>query len=89
MNKKDIKVCSYCYSKFAIHLANIILVPYDYILSDAIKTYVGINTKNSIIVWDEAHNIDDKTEDIYSEMINIKDLDETLSFLYRNIKVTK
>ena len=37
---------------------------------------MGINLENKIIVFDEAHNIERKSEDIYSKSIKLTDLIE-------------
>ena len=42
---------------------NILVCPYNYILSKKISESVEMNIKNAVIVFDEAHNIQKKAED--------------------------
>ena len=48
-------------------MANVILSPYEYIINNKSK---GKFLKNSIIIWDEAHNIINTAADHYSGCIS-------------------
>ncbi|KAF4135742.1 Helicase C-terminal domain [Phytophthora infestans] len=51
--------CAYFFSKSKLETAHIVFCPYNYILDPAIRKAVGITLHNSIVVLDEAHNVED------------------------------
>ncbi len=56
MGKKD-RVCSYYYSREQVEEADLILLPYNYLLDPSIRSTVKINWSNTIVIIDEAHNL--------------------------------
>ncbi|KAG7395319.1 Fanconi anemia group J protein [Phytophthora boehmeriae] len=53
------KECAYFFSKNLLEKAHIVFCPYNYILDPSIRKAVGITLHNSIVVLDEAHNVED------------------------------
>ncbi|KAG1712977.1 hypothetical protein DVH05_000707 [Phytophthora capsici] len=51
--------CAYFFSKSELETAHIVFCPYNYILDPSIRKAVGIKLENSIVVLDEAHNVED------------------------------
>ncbi|CAI5715098.1 unnamed protein product [Peronospora destructor] len=51
--------CAYFYAREALDRANIVFAPYNYLLDPSIRAAVGIKLEDSIIVLDEAHNVED------------------------------
>ncbi|KAG2949411.1 Fanconi anemia group J [Phytophthora cactorum] len=51
--------CAYFHAREALDHANIVFAPYNYLLDPTIRDAVGITLKDSIIVLDEAHNVED------------------------------
>lgn len=51
--------CAYFRARDALDHANIVFCPYNYLLDPSIREAVGITLKNSIVVLDEAHNVED------------------------------
>ncbi|KAE8884292.1 Fanconi anemia group J [Phytophthora fragariae] len=51
--------CAYFHAREALDHANIVFAPYNYLLDPTIRAAVGITLKDSIIVLDEAHNVED------------------------------
>jgi len=47
-------------------LANVVLVPYGYLLAENIRKTLKIDWQNSIIIIDEAHNIIEEAEEAAS-----------------------
>ncbi|KAL0235850.1 hypothetical protein GEMRC1_002432 [Eukaryota sp. GEM-RC1] len=50
-------ICPYLYSKDLAKTADIVLMPYNYLLSSASRKALGFSLNNSIVILDEAHNI--------------------------------
>ena len=44
--------------------ADIIFVPYNYLINSTLRKNIGLNLKNSILIFDEAHNIFNSAESI-------------------------
>ncbi|GMF41298.1 unnamed protein product [Phytophthora fragariaefolia] len=51
--------CAYFHAREALDHANIVFAPYNYLLDPTIREAVGITLKDSIVVLDEAHNVED------------------------------
>ncbi|GMF19040.1 unnamed protein product [Phytophthora lilii] len=51
--------CAYFHAREALDHANIVFAPYNYLLDPTIRAAVGITLKDSIVVLDEAHNVED------------------------------
>ncbi|POM73756.1 DNA repair helicase [Phytophthora palmivora] len=51
--------CAYFHAREALDHANIVFAPYNYLLDPTIRDAVGITLKDSIVVLDEAHNVED------------------------------
>ncbi|XP_012524836.1 Fanconi anemia group J protein isoform X2 [Monomorium pharaonis] len=64
---RNLKSCPYFGARALMANANIIFCPYNYILDPGIRDSMQINLKGSIVILDEAHNI----EDICREAANV------------------
>lgn len=53
---------------------NLLLCPYDYILNPEIRENLRINLTDSIIIFDEGHNLEGKGEDVCSFELSEEDL---------------
>ena len=83
--------CPYFYNLKKTDLyANITFMPYNYILNPFIRNRLKIIHENSIIILDEAHNINNIFENLYSKKIKKKALEKTqiLLQLFLNYKNT-
>lgn len=60
------KSCPYYASKKIANHAHLLFVPYNYVLDPAICKSSKIELKDSIIIFDEAHNIEDVCRDVAS-----------------------
>jgi regulator of telomere elongation helicase 1 len=65
MGKKD-SVCPYYMSKELSDESEIIFMPYNYVVDANIRAQQSVDIDNSIIIFDEAHNIDKICEDACS-----------------------
>jgi Rad3-related DNA helicase len=69
-----VDICPYHYLKYICNQVNLLLCPYNYILSPSIRKAMGINVNDAIIIFDEAHNIENVAEDCCSRELLIDDL---------------
>ncbi len=56
---KQKKACPYFLSRELATHAEIIFAPYNYIMDPGIRSAMSINMENSIVIVDEAHNVED------------------------------
>lgn len=66
--------CPYYASKDLEEEADIVFLPYNYILSRSIRKAAGISLKNKILIFDEAHNIEDACREAGSFNTNTSDI---------------
>ncbi len=62
---------------YIINKVDILLLPYNYVLSPYIRKIVKLDVKNSIIVFDEAHNIENTAEKACSLELSFESLEFT------------
>ena len=53
--------CPYYLSRELGHTADLVLVPYNYVLDPRLRKGLGVAWKNSVMIFDEAHNLEDVT----------------------------
>ncbi len=61
-----------------MHILNkvdILLAPYDYVISEGVQSSIKLSIKNKILIFDEGHNIENVLEDSSSLKLNKKTLD--------------
>lgn len=58
--------CPYFMSKEFVTDADIVFMPYNYLLDPMIRNFHGIELKDAIIILDEAHNVPQICEDAFS-----------------------
>ena len=63
---KQHEFCPYYVSKDRVGGADIIFMPYNYLIDEKIRKSMIIDWSKSIIIFDEAHNIAQATEDVTS-----------------------
>lgn len=71
---QDIKVCPYFLNKVDKNSADLILLPYNYIISESIRKRMSVELTDNIIIFDEAHNIGQAAEDALKIEISTKEL---------------
>jgi Rad3-related DNA helicase len=54
---KEISACPYFLSKDSQDLAEIIFLPYNYLVDTAARKSQGVDLRNSVILFDEGHNL--------------------------------
>jgi len=60
---KSCRFCPYYYQRAVQEKSQLILMPYQYILDSTIQHRLELDLKNSIIIFDEAHNIESVAEE--------------------------
>lgn len=68
---KKSRVCSYYASREALKAAEVVLVPYNTLLSKPAREAVGLSLKNSLVIVDEAHNIPEALRSISSSRVSL------------------
>jgi len=71
-------LCPYYLQKARVAEADVIFMPYNYILDSNIRNQFTINFEESVIIFDEAHNIERVCEEISSFEISVSALNEVL-----------
>ena len=74
LNLDNYHVCPYHYIKHIVNKADIVLSPYNFILDPIVQKSIGLDLKDKIIVFNEAHNLETITEDAYSSELETSDL---------------
>ena len=68
------RVCPYFYTRELSALADIVLLPYNYLLDNSIRATLKLDWQNSIIIFDEAHNLERVASDAASFTLTSTDL---------------
>lgn len=67
--------CPYFAMKDRIMGADIVFMPYNYLIDEKIRENFELNFEDSCIIFDEAHNVAQCAEDVTSFEIKSKQLD--------------
>nr|XP_042913434.1 Fanconi anemia group J protein homolog [Parasteatoda tepidariorum] len=74
---KKQKCCPYYSSRELISASDIVFCPYNYLVDPLIRSAVSISLKGSIIIMDEAHNIEDNARSAASSSFDVVNLEES------------
>ncbi len=80
------KFCPFYFQRRKKEFADIIFLPYNYIFDKKLLSIIKIDLNESILLVDEAHNIDKVCEDSYSTELTTKTIDNCLDDL-KNISI--
>lgn len=58
--------CPYFMSKTLVDDADIVFMPYNYLLDPKIRNFIGIELEDAVVILDEAHNVPQVCEDAAS-----------------------
>ena len=89
MNGEFHEFCPYYYSSKISNHVDLLLLPYNYVLEQKLFQKQGLELKNSILIFDEAHNVEDFSEKGCSFEISVEILDNTVvevNNLYQRIE---
>jgi Rad3-related DNA helicase len=85
---QKLMVCPYYHNKRQQQTADIVMMPYNYIMSSQLRKNMEIELKDSILIIDEAHNISQAAEDALSFEINtdhLKKIGYELTYLLSKV----
>ena len=63
LQNPKINICPYHFTKYIINKVNLLLCPYNYVINPRIRKLIGLDIENAIVIFDEAHNIENQAED--------------------------
>jgi len=66
--------CPYYGTKTRVGAADIVFMPYNYLIDEKIRNRMDIEWSSTIIIFDEAHNIAQATEDVTSFDLTLETL---------------
>ena len=76
------QLCPYYASRDRASVADLIFMPYNYLIEEKIRENYEIGYNNSIIIFDEAHNVAPVSEEVSSFELKAKVLEATLTELH-------
>lgn len=84
---KEDKVCPYFFSRENSTRADLILLPYNYLMEASIRATMKVEWNNAIVILDEAHNIEKNASDASSCCITSSELAACIGELQQVIKL--
>lgn len=70
------RACPYYATHHMLERSDIALCPYSYIIDPAIRKAMGIDLTGAIVIFDEAHNIEDEAREAASAEVSLRSLAE-------------
>jgi regulator of telomere elongation helicase 1 len=84
---RDQVVCPYYLTRQKLSEANLILMPYNYLLDPTVRKKLDINLENSVIIFDEAHNIESVASEAASFDLTALDLAQAITEVQKTIEL--
>lgn len=75
----SIGTCPYYGSRGMVPAADLVVLPYQSLLSKSSRESLGLNLKNNIVIIDEAHNLADSLISMYDSKITISQVNKSLT----------
>lgn len=76
----SIGTCPYYGSRSMIPIADLVILPYQSLLSKSSRESLGLNLKNSVVIIDEAHNLADSLISMYDSRITLSQVSSIYHF---------
>jgi Rad3-related DNA helicase len=73
--------CSYYASREALSAAEVVVLPYNSLLSESARQSIGLTLKNALVVIDEAHNVPEALRGISSCQLSLSVIEAAMSQL--------
>ena len=74
-------MCPYYFAKSRLGSSDVIILPYQYILDSKLRDGLNFDLEGSILIFDEAHNLDKQCEDILGFEIFDKEFSLALDYI--------
>jgi chromosome transmission fidelity protein 1 len=78
---KASNVCSYYASREAIAAAEVVVLPYNSLLSEQARQSIGLSLKNALVMIDEAHNVPEALRGISSCQLSLPVIEAVMTQL--------
>lgn len=88
VGKRD-RVCPYFYTRELSTTADLILLPYNYLMDASIRKTLQINWINSVVIFDEAHNLERVASDAASFAISTTDIATCIEEVQNCLKILR
>ena len=75
--------CPYYVNKDRASAADLIFMPYNYLIDEKIQENFEIEYANSILIFDEAHNVSSTAEEVSSFEMKAKFLEQSLTEIHQ------
>lgn len=79
----EIGTCPYYGSRSMVPSADLVILPYQSLLSKSSRESLGLDLKNSIVIIDEAHNLADSLINMYDSKVTLSQLENVCSEIER------
>lgn len=76
---RHMRTCPYYGSRSMVPTAELVVLPYQSLLSKSSRESLGLNLKNNIVIIDEAHNLADSLINMYNAKITLSQVHELSS----------
>ncbi|CAI5708438.1 unnamed protein product [Hyaloperonospora brassicae] len=76
---KEKKVCPFYLTRHMLPESEIIFVPYNYLIDPLARRSIGISIENSILIFDEAHNVESIASEAASYALSSEDISGCIS----------
>lgn len=76
---RALNTCPYYGSRSMVPGADLVVLPYQSLLSKSSRESLGLNLKNNIVIIDEAHNLADSLLDMYNSKITLAQVSPIIS----------
>ncbi|KAH3763704.1 regulator of telomere elongation helicase 1 [Pelomyxa schiedti] len=86
---RENNICPYYLSRETIQKADVLFMPYNYLIDPKIRATQAIDWTDSVVIFDEAHNLDSVCQDAISVELTPEDLNGCLRELDDCIEVLK
>lgn len=78
---RSLNTCPYYGSRSMVPAADIVVLPYQSLLSKSSRESLGLNLKKNILIIDEAHNLADSLTSMYDSKITFSQVNKLLKLL--------
>jgi hypothetical protein len=86
---RQLRACPYFAAKDIAENADVVFCPYSYLLDKLIRESAGIDLKNNIVIFDEAHNLEEQCREAASVIVTIALVNATIDMFDKCLRFPK